>query len=279
MSQLIVTADDFGAAPEVNAAVEEAHIGGILTAASLMVGGAAACEAISVATRLPLLRVGLHLVLVDGLPTLPPATIPLLVRPDGTFRNDMTKLALEIFANNKVQQQLSAEITAQFEAFARSGLKLDHVNMHKHFQLHPLVARTVIDIGRNFGMRAMRVPHESQSALRNSGENALFSTFATNAWARPLTARLVRAGMAHCDHVFGLRWSGAMTSRRLLQIIPHLPKGPCELYLHPGTKDSFAGSVGGYRYRDELSALTDPAVIAAIVRSGRHLCGYSELAA
>ena len=37
MKQLIVTADDFGAAREVNDAVEQAHRGGILTAASLMV--------------------------------------------------------------------------------------------------------------------------------------------------------------------------------------------------------------------------------------------------
>ena len=46
MKKLIVTADDFGAAVEVNEAVERAHRDGILSAASLMVAGAAANDAV-----------------------------------------------------------------------------------------------------------------------------------------------------------------------------------------------------------------------------------------
>ena len=68
MKGLIVTADDFGAAPEVNEAVEIAHTRGILTAASLMMSGTAVGDAIARARRLPTLRVGLHLVLVDSPP-------------------------------------------------------------------------------------------------------------------------------------------------------------------------------------------------------------------
>ncbi|HKN42125.1 MAG TPA: ChbG/HpnK family deacetylase, partial [Sphingomicrobium sp.] len=41
MKQVVVTADDFGLAREVNEAVEAAHRGGVLTAASLMVGAPA----------------------------------------------------------------------------------------------------------------------------------------------------------------------------------------------------------------------------------------------
>ncbi|HEX4117353.1 MAG TPA: ChbG/HpnK family deacetylase, partial [Rhizomicrobium sp.] len=66
MKNLIVTADDFGAAVEVNQAVERAHQDGVLTAASLMVSGTAAADAVARARALPRLRVGLHLVLVDG---------------------------------------------------------------------------------------------------------------------------------------------------------------------------------------------------------------------
>ncbi|HWI86985.1 MAG TPA: ChbG/HpnK family deacetylase, partial [Sphingomonas sp.] len=72
MKQLIVTADDFGVADAVNGAVEQAHRDGILTAASLMVSGAAAADAVTRARRLPKLGVGLHVVLVDGRPILPP---------------------------------------------------------------------------------------------------------------------------------------------------------------------------------------------------------------
>ena len=68
MRYLIVTADDFGAALAVNEAVEIAHTQGILTAASLMVGGEAADDAVERARRLPGLGVGLHVVLADGRP-------------------------------------------------------------------------------------------------------------------------------------------------------------------------------------------------------------------
>jgi hopanoid biosynthesis associated radical SAM protein HpnJ len=63
---LIVTADDFGAAREVNDAVEHAHRHGVLTAASLMVGAPAVADAVARAKANPRLRVGLHLVLVEG---------------------------------------------------------------------------------------------------------------------------------------------------------------------------------------------------------------------
>ena len=60
---LIVTSDDFGAAPEVNEAVERAHREGILTCASLMVAAPAAADAVMRAKTMPKLGVGLHLVL------------------------------------------------------------------------------------------------------------------------------------------------------------------------------------------------------------------------
>jgi len=56
LKRLIVTADDFGVAREVNDAVEAAHRGGVLTAASLMVAAPAAADAIARARRMPSLR-------------------------------------------------------------------------------------------------------------------------------------------------------------------------------------------------------------------------------
>ena len=50
--RLIVNADDFGASSEINAAVLRAHREGILTSASLMVGGAAFDEAVAIGERL-----------------------------------------------------------------------------------------------------------------------------------------------------------------------------------------------------------------------------------
>src|ERR1700688_402329 len=74
--RLIVCADDFGRDVAINEAVEAAFRDGILTSASLMVAAPAASDAVARARRMPGLRVGLHLVLIDGSPVLPPDRIP-----------------------------------------------------------------------------------------------------------------------------------------------------------------------------------------------------------
>ena len=108
LKQLILTADDFGAALEVNKAVECAHRDGILSAASLMVAGEAAGDAVARARALPSLRVGLHLVLVEGRPVLPASAVPDLVDSTGHFRTDMARAGAAMFFLPKVRRQLAA---------------------------------------------------------------------------------------------------------------------------------------------------------------------------
>jgi chitin disaccharide deacetylase len=264
MKQLVVTADDFGLAPEVNEAVETAHQRGILTAASLMVAGAAAQDAIARARRLPRLRVGLHIVLVEGAPVLPAERVPDLVDAAGHFRTDMARLGLAIATRRSVRLQVRAEIEAQFEAFRTSGLALDHVNAHKHFHLHPMIAADIIAIGTRYGMRGLRVPREPTSVLSVIEPQAARVTARVTApWAALLARRARRAGLHTPDAVFGLAWSGAMTRARLVGLLQHLPEGRSEIYLHPATADDFAGHAPGYRYAEELAALIAPDVIAA----------------
>jgi hopanoid biosynthesis associated protein HpnK len=278
MKTLIVTADDFGVSAEVNAAVEHAHRHGVLTAASLMVGGAAVEQAVEIAKTLPSLHVGLHIVLVEGRPVLPPAAIPDLVGADGLFRRDMVASAVDMFFKPWVRRQLAAEVQAQFQAFAATGLPLDHVNTHKHFHLHPTIAGTILRIGRAFGLKAMRVPSEPREVLMQAQPGAhVAPAYVTGPWSAAVRWRLNRAGVATADHVFGLHWSGAMTPERLLGLVRHLPPGVSEIYTHPATAGGFDGDCPGYAYGAELAALTSPEVIAAVLHSGARLAGFSNL--
>jgi hopanoid biosynthesis associated protein HpnK len=279
MRQLIVTADDFGAALAVNDAVERGYTEGVLTAASLMVGAPAAADAVERARRLPGLGVGLHLVLVEGRPVNAPADLPDLVTPDGQFRTDMGRLGADIFFKPATRRQLAREIEAQFEAFAATGLPLDHVNTHKHFHLHPTIAGLIVQIGRRFGMTAMRAPAEPRSVLVAVEPAANPPpAYVTAPWAWLGKARLRRAGIATPDQVFGLNWSGQMTAGRLEGLIRRLPQGLSEIYLHPATAAAYDGSAPGYRYVEEFEALIDPAVIAASRADGLALGGFSDFA-
>jgi hopanoid biosynthesis associated protein HpnK len=246
-----------------------------------MVAGAAAADALVRSRRLPNLRVGLHLALVEAEPVLDRDAIAALVQPDGRLRTDMAALSLRLALSAKVRRQLAAEIAAQFEAYRKTGLGLDHVNGHKHFHINPLVAGAVLRIGHEHGMRALRVPREPAGMLRSLEPDGLVAGLAGDAVAGLLARRLARlarrAGLVVTDRVFGLRWTGAMTAGRIAKLVAALPAGSTEIYAHPATADGFAGSAPGYRYRDELAALTEPGVIEAMRRSGATLGGYADL--
>jgi chitin disaccharide deacetylase len=277
---LIITADDFGAAPEVNEAVEIAHRHGILTAASLMVSAPASADAVMRARRMPSLRVGLHLVLVEGRPMLSTGAVSLLVDKSGAFRSDMASLGCLLACSSRARRQLAAEITAQFEAFHATGLMLDHCNAHKHLHLHPVVAELLLTIGARFGLRAARVPLEERcliSKIEPKSRRPIPSLIVP--FVVLLRRRVRAAGLYTTDRVFGLEWSGQMTKYRLLEVIRALPSGASEIYLHPAT-GPYAGDAPGYRYRDELAALIDPEVVAAcrnrfIKRGG--FCDFAPL--
>lgn len=278
LRHLIVTADDFGLADEVNQAVRIAHSEGILSAASLMVAGAAAQDAVRCARDLPGLRVGLHIVLVDGEPTLPPEQIPGLVDVAGRLRGDLVRLAVEIARSSQLRAELRAEISAQFTAFLRTGLRLDHVNAHKHYHLHPLVAREIIAVGRQFGIAALRIPAEPTSVISLVEPRSVSAaSVGVSACAALQRAQARRAGLLVPDAVFGLAWTGAFTKARLAGLLRHLPAGILEIYTHPATANAFGGSSPGYRYAEELEALCAPDVLAQARKSGLEPIGYADL--
>jgi hopanoid biosynthesis associated protein HpnK len=267
----IITADDFGLHPAVNEAVDSAHRSGVLTATSLMVGAPAVQDAAQRARMLPDLRVGLHLTLCDGRAVLPARQIPDLVDRDNRFHDNMVSAGWRFFASRRVRAQLAAEIRAQFAAFARLGLKLDHLDAHKHFHLHPTVLSLAVRIGHEFGLRAVRVPAEPR----------LTQTRLLAPWLALMRGRLRRAGMVCNDQIFGLADSGRMDEARLLRILSRLPPGVTEIYLHPATLSgsAVAASMPGYRHRDELGALLSPTVRAALAGPGIRLGGYGDIAA
>ncbi len=243
-----------------------------------MVASPAAAGAVQRARALPGLRVGLHVVLIEARPALPPERIPDLVGPDGQFRSDMARVGFDIALRPAVRRQVAAEITAQFEAYRATGLPLDHVNAHKHFHLHPVIAAQIMAIGKKFGARAIRVPAEPVSIVRAIDPSvAAWSPLLLGQWTRVLRAQVRRAGMVTSDAVFGLAWSGAMTAARIKGLLDRLPPGVIEIYAHPATAHTFAGHAPGYRYAEELAALTDPDCVAALRRSGYRLGGFGDV--
>jgi chitin disaccharide deacetylase len=276
---LIVTADDFGLHESVNEAVEQASRAGILNAASLMVTAHAAKDAVRRARLLPNLCVGLHVVLADGWSALDAQLIPEIADPSGRMHSDMFRRGLRFFFKSAARRQLEAEIRAQFAAFARTGLTLDHVNVHKHFHIHPTILSILLEVGRDYGMPAVRVPDEPLwFAARSSGVLPGLAQVLLSPWIALMKHRLHRARIFHNDRIFGIAGSGAMDEAGLLAILARLPPGVSEIYLHPATQSGsvITASMSQYRHAQELDALSSPRVRAAL-NAVAFRGGYTEV--
>jgi hopanoid biosynthesis associated protein HpnK len=187
---------------------------------------------------------------------------------------------VRFFAFPGVRSQLEAEIRAQFAAFARTGLTLDHVNVHKHFHLHPTLLQIVLRVGRDFGVPAVRVPHEplwfaARGATWLSGAPAAL----LGPWVALMKRRLRAQQVLHNDQLFGIAASGAMDEAKLLAILARLPAGVSEIYLHPAVQSgtAVAASMSQYRHADELAALLSPRVRAAVAAGDFDRGGYADL--
>jgi hopanoid biosynthesis associated protein HpnK len=260
---VIFTADDFGLCAEVNEAVERAHRDGVLSAASLMVGAPAAADAVARAKRLPNLRVGIHLTLVEGRPTLPPAEIPALVDQAGMFLNDLVAAGVRWFFLPAARAQLRREIRAQFEAFHATGLTLDHVNAHNHMHLHPTVLSFILE----HGTAPVRIPSEPPGGLLAP-------------WLALMRRRLKNAGVRHNDAIVGLRATGHLNAERVAAALANLNDGVTEFYFHPATSATPAleAAAPGYDRTGELAALLSPAIRHQLSGLGLKPLGFRDLA-
>lgn len=233
-----------------------------------MAGGPAFEDAVARARSLPSLAVGLHVVLVHGRPVLPPQQIPDLVDSRGLFFTDLVRAGVRFFFRPNVRAQLEAEIRAQFERYAKTGLALDHADAQSHMHVHPTVFQTMVRVGRQYGLRAIRIPREPFGATRSIAP-----------WLALMRQRARRAGLRTNDYALGVNEAGAMSERRVLEMIERLPDGVTEIFFHPATS-RFADADEGterYQWREELDALTSPALAAAMQARGIESIVYGEL--
>lgn len=264
MSQrcLIINGDDFGASPEVNGAIILAHRRGILTNCSLMPGGEAFDEAVQLAKENPGLAVGIHVTCVLGRSVLPYSEIPHLVDRNGRFPDDPASAGLRYFFCKAARKELFREIAAQFEKFSTSGLKFSHIDSHCHLHVHPVIFDAVLELGRTYGIRRMRVPDDDffaalpflKSPLGKAGYGLVFK-----ALTHRMKKRLRREQFAFPRRVYGNFLSGHMSSRYVLSVMEKLPVGISEMYFHPELLSDHAQQMPS---QSELDILLDPEVLS-----------------
>ena len=280
MKQLIINADDFGLSSGVNRAVIKAWQDGILTSASLMVGGQAFAEAVALAGANPGLQVGLHLTLVQGKGTLPWEKFPSLVDRGGNFTNDPVHAGMRYFFIKPLRKQLQREIEAQIVAFRETGLPLSHIDGHLNIHMHPVVFDILCDLMPKHGITSFRLSRENLTANLAVDRQRLLGKMADAFIFRKLAdrcrPRLNRLGIACAGEVKGLLNSGRMTEGYLLKALDSVSEGVTEIYFHPGCHPDaeLARLMPDYEHEAELAALTSGLVKEKLRALGMVLRNY-----
>lgn len=173
----IFNADDFGISQGVNAAIIQAYNEGILNSASLMVNQKYAAQAIEAAKQMPNLETGLHINLTNENPTANPQDIPLLVDKNGKLKNGFVNLLLlSLIHRRSFARQVETEIRAQVNKYLQGGLKLSHIDGHRHVHLIPAVFKVVQNLSGEYQIGRIRVMNENifNTVKQNKSKSYLF---------------------------------------------------------------------------------------------------------
>ncbi len=242
MGHLIVNADDFGLTSGVNRAIIELHSTGVLTSTSLMARASATEEAIELARSAPALGVGSHIVLVDGEPVLPPDQIPTLVDSrTGCFPSSLNTFLARLFTGRIRAEEIEAEAGAQIDFLQQRGVRLTHIDTHKHTHVFPAVLRPVLRAARARGICAIRNPFEPQWSSRATHRARWMRLAQVGAlrWLEPICRRILDdEGFVTTDGTIAIAGTGVLDAATLRSLIRSLPPGTWELVTHPGYNDA-----------------------------------------
>ncbi len=237
-----MNADDFGLTPGVNRAIVELHQAGVLTSTTLMAKAGTTSEAIAIARATPSLGVGCHVVLVDGDPVLPPAEIRSLIdQKTGCFPVSLNVFLTRLFTGRIRPAEIEAEAAAQIARLQDSGLRLTHIDTHKHTHMFPSVLRPVLRAARAAGIRAVRNPFEPEWAVRATPRASWMRAAEVFALRRlgPYFRRLIaQEKFATTDGTIAVVGTGTLDSGAVRSLLSELPEGTWELVTHPGYNDA-----------------------------------------
>jgi predicted glycoside hydrolase/deacetylase ChbG (UPF0249 family) len=242
-ARLILNADDFGLTFGINRAIGELSAAGALTSATLMANGPAFDDAVTVARAHPALGVGCHVVLTDGVPVSRPEAIPSLLGDDGkSLRPSVVEFVRALLLGRIREEDVAREATAQIEKLQRAGIRVTHIDTHKHTHLFPAVLRPLLEVSGRMGVNAIRNPFEPAWSLA-LGQGSLGRRVAVRL-VGGLRGRFdaqpqIRDGLVlTTDGTIAISATGGLNSTTLAEILRALPaEGTYELCCHPGYSD------------------------------------------
>ncbi|HEY6808967.1 MAG TPA: ChbG/HpnK family deacetylase [Gemmatimonadales bacterium] len=275
--RLVINADDFGLSEGVNRGIVEAHLAGTVTSTSLLVNLPAFADALRCRLRAPKLGVGLHFNLTAGPPVAPPERVPSLCdRATGQFVS-LRRLIARTLAGRVVPAEVTLECEAQLARLRAAGVRVTHIDSHRHVHLLPGIWKAVRDTAERAGIPVVRVPFDAEAWIGRR-PSAFAEQLSLRAAYRIAGGKGLRAPV---DHFRGTSLFAVPNFREhLLALLDQIPAGVTELMVHPGYADDEILRWDTYtapRER-ELAALTDARVRSRLAAGDFTLTTFEAVA-
>ena len=274
--RVIVTADDFGLSPKVDAGILEAVHRGVVRSTALLVNFPDADEAIARLLGAPGLEVGIHLNLTAGPPVLPPRQIPSLVRADGNFHDFTTFFAL-VALRLVDWGEVLREWEAQIERGLGLGCQFTFLTSHQHVHMMREPALVFAKLGHAYGISAARL---SAFRLGDMLRPLRLKALALTSFVPAVRRVFKEQELFYNDSIFEI--PPGKPDAALLQlcaIVKTLGGGVYELVCHPGYVDSLLRERDPYvaGRTTELAVLTDARLSTYLESIGAELTTFQAL--
>jgi chitin disaccharide deacetylase len=263
---VIVHADDFGETLEITQGICQAIEAGVVTSTSVMANMPGTAEALR---RVPKLTqqasFGVHLNLCEGRPLTLGAS---LMDGEGRFLRKHA-LAARALSGQLSRSQLEAEVTAQIAMLRDTGVRVSHLDGHKHLHQLPIVCAAVASVLPRFGIERVRITRLG-SLRKIHGASMLAREIAARHAARVFARAGLRSPLRTVDLRELLAGEALASSARARLEAPT----PIEICCHPGTAAADEGKPGSHRRCSELEFLLSPRFREVLALSGAALVSY-----
>lgn len=151
--KIVINADDLGAGPLVNQAVERLMRAGRVTSATILANSPLVEDAAALAQSLPGRSFGVHLNLTEGRPLTDPRGLAAILDGEGRF----ARARAERPQPPAVLRAMYREWEAQVRRVRSLGVEVSHLDSHHHLHTRPWMLPLVMLLMRRSGIRRVRL--------------------------------------------------------------------------------------------------------------------------
>jgi len=209
---------------------------------------------------------GVHLNFCEGRPLTPG---PSLVDERGVLHAKRA-LFLRALRGQLSPTELEAEITAQIARIHDAGVRISHVDGHKHLHQLPIVRTAVAKVLPRFGIERVRV-----TRLRHLAAARKPATLVREALAWQADRTFRRARLRSPARVVDLQ--AIMRPANGSSLARSVTEGPIEVFCHPGTQRADIEKPGSCVRFEELTFLLSPRFQALLSASRARMVSYWDV--